>query len=115
MPDRRTYADRAEYLKQAVAKRRKTLRKQLVEYKGGSCEFCGYDKCIDALDFHHKDPKTKEFGLSARGVTRAWEKVKKEADKCVLACANCHREIHAGMLQLPMETSEWKQGELREA
>jgi predicted HNH restriction endonuclease len=99
MPDSRKYADRAEYLKKAVALRRKKIRQMLVEYKGGECELCGYNGCIDVLDLHHKDPSTKEFGISSSGLTRSWEKNKAEADKCVLLCANCHREIHAGYKQ----------------
>ena len=99
MPDSRTYADRAEYLKIAVAKRRKKVRQMLVEYKGGKCEICGYCQCIDALDMHHKNSSTKEFGISSSGLTRSWEKNKTEADKCILLCANCHREIHAGYKQ----------------
>ena len=100
MPDRRTYADRAEYLKAAVIKRRKTVKQKLVKYKGGICVLCGYDKCVDALDLHHVDPKTKEFGISSGGLTRGWEKVVAEADKCILVCANCHREIHAGIVKV---------------
>jgi len=99
--DRRTYADRAEYLKQAVAKRRKTLLQKARAYKGGKCMVCGYKKCGRALAFHHVDPNTKSFGISARGITRSWEKVKKELDKCVLLCANCHAEVHDGITQLP--------------
>ncbi len=99
MPDSRKYADRAEYLKKAVSLRRKKIRQMLVEYKGGKCELCGYNECIDVLDLHHKDPSTKEFGISSSGLTRSWEKNKVEADKCVLLCANCHREIHAGYKQ----------------
>jgi hypothetical protein len=99
MPDRRTYADRAEYLKKAVASRRKKIRLMLVEYKGGKCELCGYMACIDALDLHHIEATTKDFGISSSGLTRSWEKNKAEADKCVLLCANCHREIHAGYKQ----------------
>ena len=71
----------------------------LVEYKGGKCELCGYSGCIDVLDLHHKDASKKEFGISSSGLTRSWEKNKAEADKCVLLCANCHREIHAGYKQ----------------
>lgn len=71
------------------------------EYKGGKCELCGYDRCQDALDFHHKDPKKKSFGISVRGLTRSWAAIKSEIEKCVLICANCHREIHAGITQLP--------------
>ena len=99
MPDRRTYKDRSEYLKAAVAKRRKTLRQKLVEYKGGSCVICGYSGSIDALDIHHLDGNQKEFGISSGGITRSWAKVRAEADKCILVCANCHREIHAGAVQ----------------
>lgn len=64
---------------------------------------CGYKKCTRALVFHHLDPKKKEFGLSERGLTRSWEKIKLEIDKCVLLCANCHMEIHDGISQLPVE------------
>jgi 5-methylcytosine-specific restriction endonuclease McrA len=99
MPDRRTYNDRAEYLKVAVAKRRKAIRTKLIAYKGGCCILCGYNRCSDALDLHHLDAKTKEFGISSGGLTRSWTKVAAEADKCILVCANCHREIHAGAVQ----------------
>jgi len=101
--ERRTYADRAEYLKQAVIKRRRKLKVMLVEYKGGKCVLCGYDKSPWALELHHRDPEKKSFGLSVRGLTRSWEILRKEADKCILICANCHREIHAGIAQLPRE------------
>ena len=76
----------------------------LVEYKGGKCIICGYKKCMEALDLHHKDASKKSFGLSVRGMTRSWARVRKEADKCVLICANCHREIHAKKAQLPRES-----------
>ena len=101
MPDKRTYADRAEYLKKAVVKRRRKIKEMLVEYKGGQCILCGYKRCVGALDLHHRDGKQKDFGLSVRGLTRAWSKSKAEADKCVLVCANCHREVHAGLAKLP--------------
>ena len=78
---------------ECVTKRRKQLKKDAVAYKGGKCVLCGYDKCVAALDFHHKDDN-KEFGISLIGVTRSWEKIKKEIDKCILVCANCHRELH---------------------
>lgn len=94
---KRTYADRSEYLIKAVAKRRIKIRSLAVEYKGGKCELCGYNKCIQALDFHHLDSSKKDFGISAKGYTRSWEKVKLELDKCILICANCHREVHEGI------------------
>jgi hypothetical protein len=42
MPEKRTYADRAEYLIKAVAKRRRRLKEMVVKYKGGKCVLCGY-------------------------------------------------------------------------
>lgn len=80
---------------EAVQKRREVVKQKAVEYKGGKCEICGYDKCIDALEFHHINPEEKDFGISKKGYTRSWEKVKEEVDKCMLLCANCHREIHS--------------------
>ncbi|MBP9854147.1 MAG: hypothetical protein KBD53_04690 [Candidatus Omnitrophica bacterium] len=47
------------------------------------------------MEFHHKDPSQKDFNISCKGYTRSWNKVRQELDKCVLVCANCHREIHA--------------------
>ncbi len=104
MVDKRTYRDRAEYFIQAVAKRRRKIKEMAVEYKGGKCAVCGYNRYIGALDLHHLDPKTKEFGIGQKGYTRSWKKVKQEADKCILVCANCHREVEAGITQLPEET-----------
>lgn len=97
----RTYRDRSAYLIQAVAKRRRRLKELAIAYKGGKCIFCGYSKYNGALDFHHINSSTKDFGLSVRGLTRSWEKIKEEVEKCVLVCANCHREIHAGVVKLP--------------
>lgn len=100
--DQRKYADRREYLIKAVQARRKKLKEIAIKYKGGKCVNCGYDKCLEALDFHHLSGK--DFGISSKGYTRSWESVKAEVDKCILLCANCHREIHS--MQPSMETSE---------
>jgi predicted HNH restriction endonuclease len=94
MPEKRKYSDRPEYIKKAVAKRRKLIRTKLIEYKGGQCSICGYKKCADALELHHLDASKKDFGISSHGLTRAWSKIVIEADKCILVCANCHREVH---------------------
>jgi len=99
----RKYSDRAEYMKAAVTKRRKKLRSMAVEYGGGKCQICGYKKSQRALSFHHKNPKEKSFGISVRGLTRSWDKIQKELDKCILICANCHMELHDGITQLPTE------------
>ncbi|MFA6995247.1 MAG: hypothetical protein WC249_02430 [Patescibacteria group bacterium] len=99
--DKRKYSDRAEYLKKAVDKRRKSTRQMAIKYKSDRCFVCGYNKCLKALEFHHREPGKKDFGISAKGYTRSWKVIRKELDKCVLLCANCHREVHEGSTQLP--------------
>ncbi len=51
--DKRRYADRRQYLIAAVSKRRKKIREMAFEYKGDKCERCGYNQCMEALEFHH--------------------------------------------------------------
>ena len=77
----------------AVSKRRVALKIKALKYKGNKCSICNYDKCKDALEFHHINPLEKEFGIANR-IIRSWVKVKNELDKCILLCANCHRELH---------------------
>ena len=60
--------------------------------RGGKCERCGYDTCIKALEFHHLDPSQKDFTIS-NDHFRLIDAVN-ESKKCVLLCANCHRELH---------------------
>ena len=65
----------------------------MVSRGGIECSSCGYNKCIGALEFHHRDPKEKDPFWS-----RGWSlpKLKIELEKCDILCANCHREIHYG-------------------
>lgn len=71
---------------------RKRTKMKLVEYKGGKCVRCGYNKLIKALEFHHLNPDEKDFTVS--GKSWSFEKLKNEVDKCILVCSNCHIEIH---------------------
>ncbi len=99
--DTRRYSDRRQYLIAAVYKRRKKIRQMAVNYKGGQCRICGYKRCIDALEFHHTNSSGKDFSISEGGYTRSWIRVKEELDKCILLCANCHRESHAQSAAFP--------------
>jgi len=78
-------------------KRSRTLKKankqKALEYCGGKCSICNYNKCPAALHFHHKDPQTKTKQVSQL-LTYDWNIIKEELDKCILLCANCHHEIH---------------------
>lgn len=104
-PSQRTEEEIKKARVEAVQRRRLKVKEMAVEYKGGKCMCCGYDKYQGALEFHHLDPNEKDFNFSQKGYCRSWEKVKIELDKCVLVCANCHREIHAGLIK-PWEIPE---------
>lgn len=84
---------------QRVKSFRNRLKERAVEYKGGKCTVCGYSRCMKALDFHHIDSSVKDFTIGSYS-SISWEKLKTELDKCVLVCANCHREIHDGLIKL---------------
>lgn len=63
--------------------------------KGKSCAFCGYNKYLEILQFHHKDKKEKSFNIANKVRTvSALKMVKAEVDKCVLLCPNCHAWLH---------------------
>lgn len=85
---------------EAVAKRRRQVKLMAIEMRGGKCEICGYSKYAGALDLHHAFGK-KEFGMADKGYTRSWEKIREEVKKCVLLCANCHREVGGGITIIP--------------
>jgi ribosomal protein L30E len=78
---------------------RRRTKIKIVEYKGGCCQICGYKTCLKALELHHIDPNQKEFVIS--GITKSWNKIKTEIEKCILVCSNCHQEIHHGTLKIP--------------
>lgn len=71
----------------------KSRRLELIKLFGGKCSKCGYNKNYAALDFHHLDPKEKEYDWSKLRLQK-WETVINEAKKCILVCRNCHSEIH---------------------
>lgn len=77
------------------AQLRNRIKKWALEYKGNKCEICGYNKCEEALEFHHLNPNEKDFCISDRDIKLNWLKIKEELDKCQLVCANYHREIHS--------------------
>lgn len=81
----------------------RTARKlRAIALKGGGCQICGYNRCARALTFHHTDPATKDFRLSYG--TFAWKTLLRELEKCVLICANCHAEVHAGVTKLKAQS-----------
>jgi hypothetical protein len=76
-------------LKSAVSKYKDELR-------DAGCSICGYSKCLWALEFHHLFGD-KEIAVSKIGTI---SRLKKEIldNNLVILCANCHRELHAGLI-----------------
>ena len=83
-----------------IQRRKLTYKKKvyLVNLFGGKCKKCGYDKCINALEFHHRKKKKKEFEINCK---LSLERLIEEAKKCDLLCANCHREEHSKWVDIP--------------
>jgi len=88
-------------------KKRNKLR--AIEYKGGKCTKCGYDKSVTALHFHHIDFRAKSFDISAN-ISKKWDTLQNELDKCILLCMNCHFEEHE---RLDKEQREARKNSMR--
>lgn len=76
------------------SKKRYRLRKRSKIYevkKESGCEWCGYNGHPSSLDFHHPDDN-KSSSVGDLINTGSWEDIRKEIDKCVVICSNCHRE-----------------------
>jgi len=74
--------------------RRYWCRKASIKYLGGRCNRCGWSGLECGYDFHHLNPKEKDFQISC-AADKNWDTVKKELDKCELLCALCHRIEHS--------------------
>lgn len=72
-------------------KLRRRKKERAIQLLGGKCQLCGYEKCMGSLDFHHTSDKEDEL---ARMWSRPWKMIEVELKKCILLCANCHRELH---------------------
>lgn len=90
-------ANKEKHFERAMVRKRKIRNAlNLVKEKAGCC-FCG-ESCALCLDFHHTDSGTKEVEVScvSTGLKRLIEEIK----KCEVVCANCHRKIHGGLIQI---------------
>lgn len=92
---------RLRHIRKEAANREVELRKEkklrAVAFFGGVCFLCkcGYPAMV--FEFHHLDSKKKDFEIATRGMQRSWPRIAAELAKCVMLCANCHREVHSGI------------------
>lgn len=91
-----------------VVRFRQKAKERAVTAMGGACRGCGRSEPVAALEFHHLDPGEKDFAISADGAPRSWPRIETELVKCVLLCANCHREVHAGARRLGEDEGQYR-------
>ena len=82
-----------ECMPEGIQLKRSDFIAKLKIKEGGKCIKCGYDRCLSALDFHHKDPQEKEYVWTKLRLLSD-SRIQEELSKCKLLCANCHRLIH---------------------
>lgn len=81
---------------EAVKRWRRNTKKKFILAMGNQCNICGYDKCDEALEFHHVDPNEKDITWgSLRANIKSFEAIAQELKKCILICSNCHKEVHS--------------------
>lgn len=82
------------------------MKERAVAHMGGCCQICGYFRCKRALEFHHLDKRDKQFSISTyitkaafcHSMSNVWFVIERELRKCILLCANCHREVESGVV-----------------
>ena len=87
------YVDNKPAYMERTKRRRRDQKQKAIEYLGGKCVKCGYNRNWAVLEFHHSNGVDKDICISDL-IHQAWKRIKEELDKCVLLCANCHREEH---------------------
>lgn len=80
-----------KYVKDSVARRVAWVQ----SLKDGPCERCGARKGVEDMHWHHRDPATKEFGISRGAFRFGRARLLAEIAKCELLCGDCHHDHHA--------------------
>jgi 5-methylcytosine-specific restriction endonuclease McrA len=86
---------------------KKRNKQRAVDYMGGHCCQCGFNDSLTALHFHHINPANKSFNIN-QGITKKWEVIKLELDKCILLCMNCHFKEHDRLDELERDARKKK-------
>ena len=102
---KRYQADPIKY-QRTVAEAQTKRKLAAIALKGGKCERCPEDH-PGALQFHHRNPKLKSFGISTKVLASArkypWDMIEAEVAKCDLLCANCHAKEHSVLVPVDGE------------
>ncbi|GAG25096.1 unnamed protein product [marine sediment metagenome] len=89
-----------EKIKEYHRKRHEKIKRYVDDYKlSKGCSICGYNKCAEALDFHHTG-NNKDFAVGEGLSRKSLRLIKVEMAKCAILCRNCHAELHTGQIKL---------------
>lgn len=89
---RRYYEDNKEKCRERVRRTQADRRALIAELKNEPCADCGGKFPAVCMDWHHRDPATKD--RTFHRMTSGLERFHAEIAKCDLLCANCHRIRH---------------------
>ena len=88
------YLDNKQYYKDKAKNYRNKSIDNFIEFKKTlSCSVCGESRWW-VLDFHHRDPKEKEYNIATLMRSSTMNRILKELSKCEILCSNCHRDLH---------------------
>lgn len=92
---RRYYQANKKHCLQRTKRNTQRLIQEYKEWKGTlECAICD-EKDPICIDLHHLDSSEKEINISTIGCRDGLTNfLKKEIEKCIPVCANCHRKIH---------------------
>ncbi len=85
-----------QYYRDYMRTYRRKQKLQIIEYKGGCCQICGFKGCHAAFDLHHPNGRIDKLSEGKLWSATNWsfERAKKDLDALILLCANCHRTLH---------------------
>ena len=85
--------ERSKVRKQIKSRKIKAIENNIKIDRG--CSHCGqhFKDNPEVLDWHHPDPSIKECDVSSINGSsyKQFERKKKEMEKCIVVCSNCHR------------------------
>ena len=90
--------DRKEKIREYTRQARERIAEFLVQVKSKGCCMCP-EKEVCCMDMHHLCDKRFNIADAIRKAVSI-EKLQLEVDKCIVLCSNCHRKLHAGLIQL---------------
>lgn len=92
---REHYKKNKGYYKKKSKERASDIRKWLRSIKSDlCCQTCGENHPA-CLEYHHKDPKQKDFEISKAGSSGISKtRILEEIEKCIVLCSNCHKKLH---------------------